>query len=760
MHRRRTSLRLVTLVLVAILLLTSAGLAGCRKTPGRQGSGGPGGTTPGGPTPGGTTPGGPTPPAPPPPPAPRGDPWEKPSEDPGPYRAPTFKTALKPYKVATDLSNVANLSQFGQFDQGQTAALAANGFVISPTAEQQLFYIYENNEYLKLPSLVTTDSVLQVYHIFFDYTLRRTEAGSLYPAARSLTTSMLQRFKETYRQVKSPEMVSALDRVTAYFIVGARLLGADVPEGLPGAPLALADEESKLISGAGARAPSAIFPFELDYTQFIPRGHYTRSEELRKYFLGMMWYGQVPFPFKKSGPTGEVPATTSILDAALITYVLNRPDAEGKSFLDAWKAIYEPTAFLVGEADDLTPIEYQRLLDQVYGPKAGPDAYADPAKVATLAEKGSKLRPPRIVNQLVGIPSGPQFRFMGQRYIPDSEILQKLSSWPERPVPKGLDVAAVLGSARAERHLTQVYKEAEGWPDYPVRLKELREQFAALSEADWQADIYHGWLWALKALIPPKGDGYPSFMAGQAWPDKVLNTTLASWAELRHDTILYAKPSGAECGGDGPPKVLGYVEPEVEFYARLGWLTDKLAFGLDQRGYIDQYMRQKFYAFRRLLQFLEDVSVKELAGQPLTDEEGYSILIYGGTLEHLTTSVVEADTPWGASHWYQVENETDRNMAVIADVHTSQASCLEVGVGPAHEIFAVVPIEGKLYLTRGAVFSYYEFLHPAAQRLTDEAWQKILKDGQVPAQPLWLQPLIKGRKKTIPLPKETYNSGC
>ncbi|MHB8757937.1 MAG: DUF3160 domain-containing protein, partial [Bacillota bacterium] len=321
-------------------------------------------------------------------------------------------------------------------------------------------------------------------------------------------------------------------------------------------------------------------------------------------------------------------------------------------------------------------------------------------------------------------------------------------------------VAAVFGSARAEGYLAEIYKEAENWPNYPVRLKALKEQFSAVSEADWQANIYNGWLWSLTALIPTKGDGFPSFMTSRTWPDKVLNTTLASWAELRHDTILYSKPSGAECGGDGPPKVLGYVEPEVEFYARLGWVTDKLAYGLDQRGYLSDSMRQKFYGFRRLLQFLQDVAVKELAGQPLTDEENFYILVYGGTLEHLTTSVVESDRPWGASHWFEVENETDRNMAVIADVHTSQAECLEVGVGPAYEIYAVVPIEGQLYLARGAVFSYFEFLHPAAQRLTDEGWQKMLKDGQAPPQPDWLRPLIKGKKKTIPLPKETYSSGC
>ena len=58
--------------------------------------------------------------------------------------------------------------------------------------------------------------------------------------------------------------------------------------------------------------------------------------------------------------------------------------------------------------------------------------------------------------------------------------------------------------------------------------------------------------------------GYPSFMRNEAWTDKSLNTSLGSWAELRHDTILYAKQSGIECGGDGdePPPAQGLRRAE------------------------------------------------------------------------------------------------------------------------------------------------------------------------------------------------------
>ena len=70
--------------------------------------------------------------------------------------------------VAKDLSNIENLEQFPELGDEHKAMLAENGFFVAPTKEEQLFYIYEYNEYEDIPSFITTDSVLQVYHIFFD----------------------------------------------------------------------------------------------------------------------------------------------------------------------------------------------------------------------------------------------------------------------------------------------------------------------------------------------------------------------------------------------------------------------------------------------------------------------------------------------------------------------------------------------------------------------------------------------------------------
>jgi hypothetical protein len=83
--------------------------------------------------------------------------------------------------------------------------------------------------------------------------------------------------------------------------------------------------------------------------------------------------------------------------------------------------------------------------------------------------------------------------------------------------------------------------------------------------------------------------------------------------------------------------------------------------------------------------------------------------------------------------------DEDDQAAVIADVATDpNGYVLEEGVGRIFEIYVVVPDgRGGLQSARGAIFSYYEFRWPMADRLTDEAWREMLAAGNAPDRPAW-----------------------
>lgn len=252
-------------------------------------------------------------------------------------------------------------------------------------------------------------------------------------------------------------------------------------------------------------------------------------------------------------------------------------------------------------------------------------------------------------------------------------------------------------------------------------------------------------------MTPPQSPAIPPACRTPAWTDKCLQTALGSWAQLRHDTILYAKqPLVAAEGGDEiePPYIhFHYVEPNVEAWRRLEeLLTITLRIPL-----LDTNIRQELHELQDLIQFLQTCAEKQLANRPLTNEEIERLRFVGGEMESIALQIIHSPTTGQPNDeaQYQLAQIADSNMACIADVHTAVDRrpdsigevVLEVGVGYAHEIFVMVPYRNRLILTRGAVFSYYEFPHPMRDRLTDEKWQGMLAKSRTRPQPDWIRAL-------------------
>lgn len=654
---------------------------------------------------------------------------------------------VKPYTVSPALREVANLRPFTRsvpLSVTERQMLAQNLFAVSPTDAKQLFHIYEDNDYKDLPSFVTTDAVLHLYHIFYDFTLRSVEEQTLTPAVRRLTEGMLAESVRTWKEVSDPALKSAALKNTAYFAVALKLL--DPQAKVPEEAREIVMTELELIKAHEGFKRGAIFPYVVDYSQFVPRGHYTRSETLQRYFGTMMWYGLTPFALRTEKGLAEEPVRQSLL----LVRSLYRANLANE-----WATVYEPTSFYVGASDDITPAEWKAAMEQVFGREMNVADFADAQKFSSFVEAAGRLRPARIQTQTLIRPNQPnvpdpsiQLRFMGQRYIPDSEIMQRLSKPIERVFPSGLDIMGVLGSLRAREILdaNPALYNPKNWGGYQAERQKLVEEFAALKEPTWTSNLYWSWLYVLRALLEPAPEGYPSFMRNSAWTDKSLHTALASWAELRHDTILYGKQSGAEQGdGDEPAAFKGYVEPNVLFWTRLLSLTRQSREGLEKRNLLPDNLKDKFEQFEELLVTMNSISQKELRNERLTDDEYETVRHIGGTLEYMTLSVMT-----GSPDTWEMVNETDKDMSVIADVHTGGTEVLEEGVGHAYQILVIVPVEGRLVLTRGAGMSYYEFVHPISDRLTDEKWQAAINKGLAPKPPVWTKTfLIQARARRI-----------
>lgn len=629
------------------------------------------------------------------------------------------------YDLPVDLSKVKNIEHIILSPEAKDL-LEKNGFVVVPGKIDDLAEFYKSLEKNGFPVFITSDSVLFVYHTFFDMILIDLEEKYFVKILNSLLSNVLKEADRLYNNLPENTLAKTATKLDIAFLsVALKLLNPEART--PSYVGTLVNEELNLILGANQpQAISPIFGYKEDYTQYKPRGHYTLNKTLERYFRTMMWLGRMRF--EAQDPMDPSLAKIQTAQALILTYLMLSTRVDNSTALNLWEKIYLPTSFIVGSSDDLTFYDYIKVMREVYG-EFSPIEVNDASKLKEFMEKIVKLDKSRIISspifpeekrRLVGL------RFMGQRFILDGYIHQQLcySNLPTRFRVTGLDIMAALGSERAFCHLEPEFKKHVGFKE---KLLSIRENLTRLTQENWTSTLYMGWLYSLKSLLVKTGKGYPTFMTTVAWQDKCLNTALSSWAQLRHDTILYAKQPYAELTAI-PPKQSdpGYVEPNTSLYSRLRNLAQATKNGLSKLGLIDKRMDYKLKFFIELLNDLLTISQKELLGEKLSKKEQNLIKNYGYILESLLT----------------LREPKVKDPRIIADVFTEPNSnmVLEIGTGYFDKILVVYKTpDEELYISVGATMSYYEFYWPQTDRLTDDQWRKMIEENRQPPQPEWVR---------------------
>lgn len=668
---------------------------------------------------------------------------------------PEVKAAVPPkymgagsYTLPVDLAGVKGMENL-TLSANQKQLLSTNGFVTAPyeTGTFKEFYqIYESGRYEGTVSFITTDAIYHSYHLLFDKMLRDLETAHFIGLVKSLTTAMIKASQEQVDALKGTPLEEPAKRNLAFFSVASQVLKTG--DAVPASVKPLVDAEVALIEAHSGQDISPIWDREdlpasmkliEDYTQYTPRGHYTKSEELKNYFKGMMWYGRLTFRLRDDFETRR---------ALLLVQALRKAQsADGIPAITLWQNVYDPTVFIVGKTDDLSFKEYGTLSDSVFGPTPDLKSFADENMFAKFMEGAKTLPPPKVNSMWVWINEDKEqatkgFRFMGQRFTLDQYVFGQVI-WREvgsdakpRSLPKGLDIPAAMGSAEAYKTLKEMGET--DYQNYDQQLGKVTKEVASLDKDTWTQNLYWSWLYSFFPFIEPKTESYPVFMQTQAWARKDLNTMLGSWTELKHDTILYAKQVMAEMGGGGPDEEPphGWVEPNPEAFARLNALAQMTVNGLTSRNLLTPWADSAFKNLISELTFLQSAAEKELAGEKLSTEDYWHLVYYGGILEHLAVISADTDDEFGRV------DISDMKAALVADVASGPAPdgngvvALTEAVGEPVPIYVVLP-DTPWRIGVGAVYSYYEFTVPSDKRMTDEQWQEKIESGQAPERPAW-----------------------
>ena len=687
-----------------------------------------------------------------------------------------------------------------KLSDAELATFRTNGFVVSERLSDKSFGdIYYNIFVRDLPVFITTDSILQAWQRSFSGVLEVIEEGMLAPTLENLLWELTGQCGSARRDYASGPLAQSFEDAEFYLSV-ARVLAVGESWGWfypiePAVEQQLKQRVKTALGLIAAGKPVSYNFFDgrqdsewVDFSQFVPRGHYTKTPALQRYFQTMMWLGRVDL--RVAGDTNWA-STRQLGTAIVLNDLLNRSGQR-----DQWQKFDRYLTTFIGPSDSMDFTQLDGLLREA--------GLVNPKSITSMAQLESfqsRIEGGTLGAQLIashGFVAGAgddqiklprSFTFLGQRFTVDSWAFNQVvmdrilkpgepaSNPPKlvrRRLPYSLDVAfAVLGNNQIVPELAANMTRTDGVPfrdgfPYQRNLAAVRLALDARPANSWNGTLYDHWLSALRLLSAPTvGPEYPEAMRTRAWAMKTVNTQLASWTQLRHATILGVKQSGTFPILCSYPN--GFVEPRPAFFQALQAMASQTAttlqsLGLDRTDglrldskpdYVLPNAATFFQGFAKTCGTLGAIAQRELDREPLLPTQAAFL---ENTIERMRDYAgVRSYTGWYPKLFFLGDNGKINNASapdfhdcirpdfIVTDVHTDGPSApdgdpgavLHEGVGRVNLMMIAVDNGPDRMVFAGPVFSHYEFTAPYGTRLTDEAWKQSVDAGTTPAPPPW-----------------------
>lgn len=653
-----------------------------------------------------------------------------------------------------------SLDGYYNFSEFEKSLIQDHGFMVSERLKrisfgESLLEIFNQD----FPVFVSTDAILHAFHISYDRILTDMEVGLLEDRLTELLWNLRNSMNQLHNNYGSnPEMITMLKDVDVYVTVPLLLLEENVQPYYPENNVMI-DSILNWIDNEQGGISSTIFSSTcrvMDWSQFKPRGHYVYNPStqinLEGYFRAMMWLGRIELyliapsshPVQCSNQKFQ-DIQRQAIDAFLIDELFDIANA---------KPIYEEMEnilkFFVGESDNVT-LDNLDYLKQAISLNS-PTELLDSLKMVEFQDtlKNQAFAYQLILSQILfSNPMSPDtilpasaFMMFGQRFVIDSYVtgsvvydrIKYFGVKICRLFPSTLDVLFSIGNSASAQLLIDELNVFH----YSTNLAALRYLIDHYDQNFWESSIYNYWLNSIRKLNPPEDRStFPEFMKTAAFWQQKMNTQLASWTELRHDNLLYAKQSYT--GGTVCSYPYSFVEPFPEFYSTLKDYSNEALNYFTSLNFPDPAIKNKIiYYFGRckgITDTLKIICEKELAGIPFNSGEQAFLagMIYqtgqsGVSLDGWYPNLFYDDVfrgEWG----YEGLMESDH---IVADIHTTPTNCSGGSIGAISHVgtgninlgvFITENHLGELTAFVGPVMSYYEYRTTNFLRLTDDEWE-------------------------------------
>lgn len=661
------------------------------------------------------------------------------------------------------LSQVENLNVTDGLTTRQRNMLSQNGFVIVHSQEAQFYDLHQRvSLFYGQPYFLTTDTSFHALKVALDELLPALEREELHRRLIEVTRATFVQLQTYFPYVVDTELESDTRLAAAYLGVGLQLLDPDAE--IPAELRDLVDGQvSQVMAGRGMEQSVLLPDFKEDFRYFRPTGHYAGDRQLEALYRGMNWLEWVEFPVSE----GTEGVSTINHVPLLITLALRQASTSTGPAVEEWVRISETLDFIAGASQSGGPGEYARVMDLVYGRVITVLSLQDASRWDEFRSQLNDLPfPDTLPSFSAGSQTGARlskWSFLGVRSQLDRMILNRLAAETlstgntPRLLPGGLELMSVLGAPvaldalkisggeyRADLQTITALQSSFDRRFSGLEVVSARQlwlqayrQLQAFSDATMEAEL-------LSSRAP--------FTRNEIWNYKELNSALGSWAEQQID-ILDFGPDQAESSSrfeQSSSPIQAYVEPNPLVFYQLARLAHVTAEGLRQRGLTGVFtaspdpnglsqMLNELLDLGARLQSLGDIAARELSGDPLSAADYALIQAPLGPAENRAMAALLKNPQLRPDPAYRWSSPLGP-LPGIAAIDFGGDRLLQVGTGGVDRIYVLVPLDGKILVAQGGLYSFFEFSQFRARQITMESWRQVLID-EPPASPSYTSDL-------------------
>lgn len=592
-----------------------------------------------------------------------------------------------PINIKSDVLNYFDFSRKINIDKN-IDRLNKNGFAVidnpfSKGGLNNFSGLYQALLQKDLPIIITGDFLIYYYQNNLKEIYKEIENNVFYNDLWEINNYLFNaansRYREEYNKVglTNDPVLESKRKEAAYFAVALELLKPKEAQisSLAGEKKKFSAKEARIydfslpvyleedvnkelnyIYQSKNKSKSPVFLYPMDYGSFTVPVEYQTSAKLYNYYQALKWVNSLfPLYYKSENCSDcRLDKNDWRVNMAAASYIAE-DFSENQEIKNKWAKIYKIYSFFSGLRSDLTYLDYNNALVELFGKNYKIDGIfaADNKnidadllnlqnKIASrefLAIEGGIGRNDPAARPNIGFkmlqdsywPSDYIFskltapnagKYLGDEKEKDSRNITKCAAQKTTARCKGtaLDVINLIHNIPSSNEYFQLNSNYENYAKQAIL---LMEQLANFDAGAWHNSNYWLTLYSANALFSGDKDKRPFFGSNALWQEKNLNSALALWVNAKLPADQLTSATNADNKFNAYSGDYNYIEPDLAIVNELLANTKMLTQAFLALGVIDD----KDFTYGKLndlaadLEAMKNIIIKELSGSALSGDD-------------------------------------------------------------------------------------------------------------------------------------------